>query len=356
MSHKMSVKFGLILVLSAILVAWVSNHWYTTRIFNPLELNVLLEGDRTQTAEFTINLRETYWVGIDVGYRIDDYIKGNCSSNRLNSLRWKVFRIGKDAKREQEPWADSDYFRHHGMYSDQFRANPGKYQVDWQVSPEATCLNSRHPRLSIETSSEDSDEMVEDILFVCLLVALPAAGLLMHGLGGLFVGLVGIGHPLRMFPDLVLRNVLPIRRRSPLPLIVNLPIFAPVWISILAILVTIFMIMLSTRLAPTGFIVHLDKSRTTVWEKSPWPETMSVYVDGSREFYVNGRHVAPQDLPERLKEELGKRMDWTVYFEADETVRFSDAEYAMKTVQDLGAKLIWLTPKTREELNQKVAK
>jgi biopolymer transport protein ExbD len=101
-----------------------------------------------------------------------------------------------------------------------------------------------------------------------------------------------------------------------------------------------------------GFLVHFDKPRPVVWEKSPWNETMSVYLDDSGEFYVNGHHVTAKDLPERLKEQLGKRVSSIVYFEADARVRFSDAEYAMNTIQHLGAKLIWITPRTRKELNQ----
>lgn len=49
-------------------------------------------------------------------------------------------------------------------------------------------------------------------------------------------------------------------------------------------------------------------------------------------------------------------MVWTVYFGADENASVLDAEYAMKTIQDAGAKLIWLTPKTRAALNQMVPK
>lgn len=353
MSVTKRITFGLIVVFSAILAAWASNHWYATRIFIPLKIDVSLIGDKTQTAGFNVNLRETYSVGIDVDYSVDDYMQGGCGASRLSSFRWRVFRIGKGARREQEPWADSVYFQKQGMYSDRFRANPGKYEVDWQVSPEATCLNSRHPRLSVETTSEDSDELVVGILFVSLLVALPAAGLLMHSFSGLLIGLVGMERPLRIFPDIALKNVIAMRRHRPIPLMANLPVFAPSFICVLIILISIFM----THAPPTnrGFLVHFDKSRPAIWVKSPWTETTSVYVNGLNGFYVNGKHVATKDLAERLKEELGKQMSWTVYFEADENVRFSDAEYAMNTIQHLGAKLVWLTPKSRTEIDQKMS-
>ncbi len=43
----------------------------------------------------------------------------------------------------------------------------------------------------------------------------------------------------------------------------------------------------------------------------------------------------------------------TVYFEADYDTLNADAIYAMYTIQALGAKLVWITPKVREELQQR---
>ena len=43
-------------------------------------------------------------------------------------------------------------------------------------------------------------------------------------------------------------------------------------------------------------------------------------------------------------------MVWTVYFEADQDTLNMNAIYAMDTIQGLGAKLVWITPKVREEL------
>jgi hypothetical protein len=39
-------------------------------------------------------------------------------------------------------------------------------------------------------------------------------------------------------------------------------------------------------------------------------------------------------------------MVWTVYFEAHRDCTFEEAAYAMDTIQSLGAKVVWLTPKT----------
>jgi biopolymer transport protein ExbD len=92
-----------------------------------------------------------------------------------------------------------------------------------------------------------------------------------------------------------------------------------------------------------------------VWARSPWAETLGVYVDARGQFYVNGEPVARKELRSKLKEELGKRMVWTVYFQADEASRFGDTAYTIDTVQGLGAKFEWITPEVRKELTRRSA-
>jgi hypothetical protein len=46
---------------------------------------------------------------------------------------------------------------------------------------------------------------------------------------------------------------------------------------------------------------------------------------------------------------------WDVYFEADGSCPFAEAIYSIDTIQGLGANLIWITPRIREELNRKAA-
>jgi biopolymer transport protein ExbD len=78
-------------------------------------------------------------------------------------------------------------------------------------------------------------------------------------------------------------------------------------------------------------------------------------VDDHRGFYVNGQPVPREELRAKLSEELGKRVTWDVYFEADGNCEYSDAIYSIDTIQGLGASLVWITPRLREELNKKPA-
>ena len=78
---------------------------------------------------------------------------------------------------------------------------------------------------------------------------------------------------------------------------------------------------------------------------------MSVYVAHSGQFYVNGK-VVKQDLEKALREELDQRAEWTVYVEADYDTPFMDTVFVIDTIQGLGGKVVWITPRTRAEWNE----
>lgn len=55
-------------------------------------------------------------------------------------------------------------------------------------------------------------------------------------------------------------------------------------------------------------------------------------------------------LRETIQKELNQRVVWAVYFEADYDTLNMNAIYAMDMIQGLGTKLVWITPKLRQEL------
>lgn len=152
-----------------------------------------------------------------------------------------------------------------------------------------------------------------------------------------------------MFPDMVLRSVLPITKHAPLQLIRDLPHWGLFFGAILWVLVVIFMIF---ETPPSrGLFVSLRNCDVVIWTKSPWPETLAVYVRPPGRFFVNGEEVERDSLRTKLLEH--RRVPWTVYFEADSDTLYADAVYAIDTIQGCGAKLIWITPKMREEWQHK---
>ena len=156
----------------------------------------------------------------------------------------------------------------------------------------------------------------------------------------------------RIFPELPLRNVTAWNKRGPSrslnPAMLNA--FSVSWICVLMSQVILFM----------AFQPEPWQGLWIVWEKrshisaveSPWSDTMSVYVRSPGQFFVNGEAVARERFEGTLREKLGHRVEWTVYVEADADTRFMDTVYAIDTIQGLGGKVVWITPRTRAEWNE----
>jgi biopolymer transport protein ExbD len=154
----------------------------------------------------------------------------------------------------------------------------------------------------------------------------------------------------KLFPELLPRNHFRLLRHRPMPLMTQLPNFGLFCGAILWIMMFIFM---STNEFPSkGLLIQLKTRYPMTSGKTPSQETLSVYLAADGKLYVNGK-MSPRDaLGAKLHEELSHRLEWTVYFEADRDALNMDAVYAMDTIQGLGAKLVWITPKVRKELQE----
>jgi biopolymer transport protein ExbD len=155
----------------------------------------------------------------------------------------------------------------------------------------------------------------------------------------------------RIFPDMVLRNVLPIAKHAPLRPIHDPPHWPLFWVAIMSILIFTFMIF--RPLPSKGLLVTWKNRDSVVWEKSPWPDTLVVYVRAPSHFFINGQDTPRSDLQAKLIEQLNHRVEWSVYFEAEPDVPYAEAVYAIEKIQTCGAKLIWVTPQMREDWQKK---
>jgi biopolymer transport protein ExbD len=153
---------------------------------------------------------------------------------------------------------------------------------------------------------------------------------------------------LRIFPELVLRNVIARPQHRLTPPVKDLSNFGAVWGGVLYI----FMCMFAMNMPPPshGLLVEI-KQRQSAAVPSPWEDSTSVYIEPTQ-FYVNGEPIDRKELHSRLLNALSKQMVWTVYLEAHPDCTFGDAAYAMDTIRGLGAKVVWITPKVREALTE----
>lgn len=354
MPPKTLVKVGGGAILLAVAVYSLTLYWLTTRTFEPVNMPVKLEAGTIKNVEFPINLRENYVVGINVDYSLDDWTEGKCSDKLWQETDWKVYRLHGDGPNNRELWASSEEMRKQGLWPHEFHALRGRYELEWSVPASAVCLNPRHPQLKVRADRSSYETAFGFVLFACWLFTMAGAGAFFRA------AVIWLQKPLegnrtpRIFPDMVATNVIPRFRHRPMPLMRVLPDFRDAWFCIIGILAVLFCLFLTSwGFRSQGLAVDFKGERTVVTGNNPWAETMAVYVDPKRGFLVNGKVVARKELGSKLREEMSRRGIWVVYFEADDNCLYMDAIFAMDTIEGLGAKVIWITPKTREEWKQR---
>lgn len=348
MSPKTLFRLGLSLLFLTVTTYFVTGYWLNSKIFTPLKYPVALDARQLQSPPFQINLRETYSASLDLDDSADDWAQdGRCNYKTILYPKWSLYRLDSKAAQSRQLWMSSEQLAHPDLIPDEFVALPGEYQLEWSLPAAAPCLNPRHPRLVVSTAAEGYQEAVGITQLLCIF------------LGGTGLALVALATARvisrtslqrttpRIFPDMVLRNVLPLKRHAPLPPIQDLPHWGLFYGAVLWILMFIFIML--KPMPQHGLFVSIAMREFMAGEKSPWPETLAVYVHKPGRFYVNGGEVERNNLRAKLLEHLDRRAPWTVYFEADSDIAYGDAVYAIDTIQGCGARLIWITPRMREE-------
>ena len=191
---------------------------------------------------------------------------------------------------------------------------------------------------------------VEAILFwLCVLLAGAGVFVLLQAKFGLMSAGVTPDKCFQILPDIPLRNVFPWRRHCSPPLITELPNFGLVFGAILWIL--LFLWIIARQPIPHyGLAVDFRAGELSKLQKSPWPETLGVYLGADGTYYVNKRPTVEKELHATLERELNRRIVWDVYLEGDQDAQYKEAIYAIDVIQKLGARVIWITPKVRKQL------
>jgi biopolymer transport protein ExbD len=351
MLPKTFAKVGLVALAVALLVPWSYGRWLKTRTFEPVDKPILLEVGKVHTERFEINLREDYNVQIDVNFSSDYVTEEQQCPFRYWEADWKVYRLSGRGERTRELWASSAEMRSQGEIPMGFKGRPGKYELEWSVQDARACLNARHPRLHVYTVSSSYEVFGGFLVLVCIFAGGIGLVLALRPVAAWTMAYFFDKGPPRMFPEMELRNIIPRKKHRPMPLICDMSNFRVIWGGVLFMFATFFATV--TPLEQKGLPVDFREQRAVGVEKSPWTEMVSVYVDARRGYLVNGHPVRREELQSELKKELSRQMVWTVYLEADLNCSFEDVVHAMDKIQGLGAKLVWITPKTREEWKYK---
>ena len=335
-------------MLVASVVYFLTGRWLHSRIFTPLDYSVSLESRQLKSPPFLVNLRDEYFVSL----RLDDATNWEeaqrCNESNLLGSEWRIYKLSSKAPQPRVLWADSGKVeRVYELYIGTVAASSGQYELEWDLPPNAACLYQRHAQLVVHTGRTGYDIVVSFVQICCLFLIGTGGALIFFAIARQLKQAVGIAESPRMFPDMPLRNLLPIAKHAPLRVIHELPHWGLLCGAMLWILIFIFMIF--GPLPSKGLFVSWRKRDAVVWEKSPWPDSLEVYIRTPARSFVNGEEVDRNDLRSKLIEQLGRRAEWTVYFEADADTPYMDAVYAIDVIQGCGAKLIWVTPKMREQ-------
>jgi biopolymer transport protein ExbD len=303
-----------------------------------LDMPVSLSPGHVVTGNFSVAAGTLYYIDIELDKRSP--IRAACEPRSVLNTQW-VLSNDAGAQQGSSPWEDT------GLTIADLYSLKTRYAFDVEILPGASCLNASNPGLKVQTHPAPSD-LYEALTWLSILLVGIGLTLLIRPL---IQRGVQQNRATRMFPDMVLRNFVPITKHKPLPPIHGLPHWGLIGGAMLWILIFIFMIIGHQK--PKGLLVSLRSREVIVWEKSPWQETLAVYVRPRGRFFVNGEEVERNSLRTKLLEHLNHRMAWSVYFEADYDSLYMDDIYAIDTIQSCGAKLIWVTPKMREEWQHK---
>ena len=353
MPPKFLLRLGLALLLIAATVYLLTGRWLHSRIFTPLNYSVSLDSRQLKSPPFQINLREEYFVSLSLDHVANTWQEGhNCDESNLLGSEWRVYKLSSKTGQSRVLWADSGKVEQgYELYIGTMTASSGQYVLEWDLPPNAACLRQRHAQLAVHTGRAGYEILVSFVQICCVFLVGTGAALMFFAIARTLRQAVGIAEGPRMFPDMPLRNVLPIAKHKPLLPIHDMPHWGLFCGAVLWIL--IFISMVFSPLPSKGLYVSWRNHDAVVWETSPWSDTIEVYVGTPARFFINGEEVKRSELGSKLTEKLGRRAEWTVYFEADPDTLFMDDAYALDTIQACGAKVIWVTPKMRKEWQHK---
>ena len=338
MNVSIGSRIGVCLILAGIGLFYCSVRWLAPHADVSLEMPVSLSPGHVITGNFSVVQNSLYY--IDIALDEPSQPRVHCEARSVLSTRWVLSSEGGEQEHGSSPWEGT------GLTIAALYSEKTQYSFDVEVLPGASCLNASSPRLKVQTHPYPSDLHVALTWLSIVPVGIGLALLMRPYISRRFSKI----EETRMFPDMVLRNVLPIAKHAPLVPIHGMPHWGLFCGAILWILMFIFMI---RPLPSHGLFVSLRSHEVVVWDKSPWQETLAVYVRPHGRLFVNGEEVERASLRTKLLEHLSRRVEWTVYFEADFDTLYMDDIYAIETIQGCGAKLIWITPKMREEWQHK---
>jgi len=391
---------GLAFLLAAGVIFGGWEWWMASRTWVPLDMPVSLAPGHIRSPEFRINLKEQFVIYVDVE-RSAQFDGGPCwlgfsvcpEQPSLVQANWTISDSGKIVA---QGGTDRYRGRLFGTVETGFRplgdfALPdGKhYVLDVDFLDDGSRLNVGHPRLKIGQPSEWMYEEDGPWFFLMALVvatigAIPLiSGIAEHILGqredkrvslttpgplqsGFVVGTASsgldnlvAGTHLNLTPTIGQNfqwaQRMPLRRRFS-----GLPAFGVAGGTTFAILAILMMLLTAdTTRVHSGLPVRLLKLGEVPAKSDTWTEPLIVSVEfvawGQQpDLFVDSKQIAWEDLDATLKEELGRRKDWTVYVTGDDNSAFQNVADVIDVARKYHATVFLLTGKVRHQSSRRL--
>jgi biopolymer transport protein ExbD len=344
------------LICAGVVLFPAYHHWFATRTWAPVDIPISLAPGHVKTGDFHINLHTVFHFEIDLkGY--DDYRQyPDCQDYKVIQTRWWLSRNRRVVTTWEDfwnnHWAGVPHGPVSGSYLGAFESSAGRYDLDVEFAPGASCLQRFHPRLRIY--ADDTDYAGSGWIFAaalltsCLLVGV-GGGFLLASSTRSFPANVSRGESLAIFGTLRARRESSRRKLLLMGRASILPTVAYVYAATFFLL---FLVMAPFRLARSlrsegipARLLRTDVMRASIDQ----PTGLLVYVDRRERLYLDSKLMTPGELQRALETDFALRADWSVYVEGDPDVAYQTVVRAMDLVRNAHGKVILLTPAMRAE-------
>lgn len=182
-----TARMGIGAIVVAVIVFSCATYWLRTRRLLLVDIPISLSRGSIRTGQFEINRRAVYSILIrtDDGNSLSCYENSVLQTRRLNFVGGgRVGGLGADVA----PLGRDITF---GPFLGTFDGKPGEYSLEIEVLTDASCLNSGHPRLTIEAIAAEYNRR-DDVYAFASLLALVA------GTVGVVLVIVGVNDDRRV--------------------------------------------------------------------------------------------------------------------------------------------------------------
>lgn len=309
------------------------DRWLATRTNVPLSMAASFARGHIKTGDFYINLLEPFFIEVELDPSSPN---SPCRFESVLKTHLTLYRDGQILGQD-----DGANYSNIGYF---YAERKGNYSLDIEVLSDASCLDARHPRITVRAAENSYEEWSTYVRWISFLLALAGLGLFGRLIGNLSSRRTARGEDLAYIS--ITRDYYPSIPR-PLPRIFSgLPSFGLVCSLFLSWLVIIHMVY-NLHPISRGLEVHLLR-------QAPLPQSRDYTVPlvlrvqdagpGLRpKLYLNSKLLSWEELNGALKAELSWRRDWVFCVEADSAVPWQAALQAVDIARGLNARVVLLT-------------